>query len=294
MILEEECIGCMLNQIFKALRLLKPDIPKDIVIKTQKNFMEFLVDTDILHKPGPLIGKKTYALIAEALGEEDPYKALKEESNKLALKYYDSVKGIIENSEDPLFEAIAVSALGNTIDYGAHHDINLLEDIKKFSADNLKINDIPEFKKSVEKADHLLILGDNSGEIVFDKILIETLMKLYPNLEIVFAVRGGPIINDALMEDAEFIGLTDIVKVIEAPATPGVELSLASEEFKKHFFKENGIILSKGQGNFESLLGMEIPNKDVYYLLKAKCVLMERLFKVEFGSLIFKKKEDGF
>ena len=123
------------------------------------------------------------------------------------------------------------------------------------------------------------------------KLLVKTLQKLYPDLEIICTVRSSPIINDATMEDAKFIGLTNIVKVIEAGPTPGIELSVASEEFKKEFYSnKGGIILSKGQGNFESLYKLEVPNKEVYYLLKAKCVLMERIFNVKIGDLIFKRK----
>ncbi len=295
MILEEECIGCMINQIYKALRLLKPDISKDIVIDTQKRLMEFLTKTDILTKPGPLIGKKTYELIAEAIGSSDPYKELKVESNKLAMSYYDKIKAMLKSSDDPLFEAIAVSAIGNTIDYGAHHEMDLINDIKNFSVNDLKINEINKFKQSLENSSNLLILLDNAGEIVFDMLLVETLKKSYPKLDITCAVRGAPIINDATMEDAEVVGLTEIVKVIDGPASPGIELSIASKEFKDLFLaKDDGIVLAKGQGNFESLYLMDIPNKDVYYLLKAKCILMERLFKVNLGDLIFKKKTKGF
>ena len=294
MILEEECIGCMINQIYKALRLLDPNISKEKVINAQQNLMKFFVKTNILHEPGPFIGQKVYKIVAETLGVLDPYKELKEKSNLLALEFYDIVEKIVNDSEDPLFEAIAVSALGNTIDYGAHHDMDLIRDIKNFSPENLKINDIPEFKKSLEKASQILILGDNAGEIVFDKLLVITLKKLYPKLDVIYSVRAGPIINDATMEDAKFVGLTQITKVIESPDTPGIELSIASDLFKEHFLMDDGIILSKGQGNFESLYLMDIPNKDVYYLLKAKCVLMERIFNVDLGTLIFKKKVDGF
>ena len=290
MILEPECIGCLFDQIYKAFILLRPDISKDLIIATQKKLMEYLSKKDILTRPGPIIGKKVYQLISERLDEADPYLSLKKEYNQLALDYFDKVKEIIENANDPLFEAIAVAAIGNTIDFGAHHKIDLINDIKNFSPRNLKINDIQEFKKSLEKAKHILILGDNAGEIVFDKLLVITLKRFYPNLEIIYSVREGPIINDATMEDAKLINLTKIVKVIEAPAAPGIELSIANQEFKNYFNTENGIILSKGQGNFESLYGMEITNKDVYYLLKVKCPLMERIFNAKIGDLIFKKK----
>jgi uncharacterized protein with ATP-grasp and redox domains len=294
MILEPECIGCLIDQIYKGLILLKPSIPKEVIIKYQKKMMEFLTKTEILSKPGPLIGKKAYQLIAEALGDSDPYKSLKKQSNQLALKYYDNAKEVIEKADDTLFEAIAVSAIGNTIDFGAHyHNMDLLNDLNAFTPEDFKINDIPEFKISLRNAKKMLFILDNAGEIVFDMLLVETLRDVYPNLEIICAVRAEPIINDATMEDARFIGLTDIVKVIEAPAAPGIELSLATDEFKKHFSDEGCIILSKGQGNFESLYGIET-SQDVYYLLKAKCPLMERIFDVEIGDLIFKKKLKDF
>ncbi|MFX1393570.1 MAG: DUF89 domain-containing protein [Promethearchaeota archaeon] len=294
MLLEPECLGCLIDQIYKALILLRPSIKKEVIIDCQKKMMKYLTNTDILSKPGPLIGRKTYELIAETLGETDPYKTLKDRYNRLALEYYDKIKRVIDKAEDPLFEAIAVAAIGNTIDFGAHHDMNLISDLENFSPKDFKINDIAELKIKLEKINkskgQILILGDNAGEIVFDKLLIITLKKHYPNLEIIYSVRAGPIINDATIEDAEFAGITDIIKVIKAPAAPGIELSIANEEFKKYFYTDNdAIILSKGQGNFESLYGMEPLFKEIYYLLKAKCPLMERIFNVKIGDLIFKK-----
>ena len=290
MLLEPECIGCLIDQIYKGLNLLNPSISKEKIIETQIKFMMYLTKIDLLNKPGPLIGKKVYQLIAEALDKDDPYKALKEKYNLLAMEYYDKIKEIINHAEDPLFEAIAISAIGNTIDFAAHHTMDLINDIKTFTPDKFRINDIPLFKKSLEKSDKLLMLLDNAGEIVFDKLLVETLQKLYPDLEIICAVRAAPIINDATMEDAEYIGLTKIAEIIKAPPTSGIELSIASDKFKKIFFDTGGIILSKGQGNFESLYELEILHKDVYYLLKAKCSLIERIFNVKIGDLIFKKK----
>ena len=159
MLLEPECIGCMLDQIYKALRLLRPSISNKKIIETQKKMMEYLTKVDILKKSGPLIGKKAYQLVAEVLGEIDPYKLIKEKYNRLALKYYDEIKDLVEKSEDSLFEAIAIAAIGNTIDFGAPHEIDLINDLKNFSPENLKINDIPNFKNSLKKAEHLLILN---------------------------------------------------------------------------------------------------------------------------------------
>ena len=288
--LEPECIGCMINQIHKTFKELKPEIPSETILDAQKRFMESLLKIEMDEWVSPTAGKMVYGIISDTLGIEDPYHSLKEEYNRLALKYYDDVKKIVNNAKEPLFEAIIASALGNTLDPASQHEVDLINDLNNFDPKNLVINDYQAFKKSIKKSNQILILGDNAGEIVFDKLLIETIKKIHPNLEVIYAVRGGPIINDATIEDAKFIGLTDIVKVIESPAAPGIEIWNASEEFKDYFYSKEGILLSKGQGNFESIYDMDIPGKDVYYLLKAKCPLMERIFNVKIGDLIFKKK----
>ncbi len=292
--LEPECIPCLLNQVLRAFRLLKPDISREIIIDTQKKLMEYLISFDLEKRVSPIIGKVAYNLVAEALGVNDPYASIKKQHNQLALQFYDEAKKIVKSAEDPLFEAIVVAALGNTIDLGTNHKIDFIHDIKNFTPDKLAINDYETFKQSLLDTGHLLILLDNAGEIVFDKLLVETMLKTFPDLEITCSVRSAPIINDATLEDAKFVGLTDIVQVIEASSTPGIDLPTTTDEFKKHFFLKDGVILSKGQGNFESLYGMEIPDKEVYYLLKAKCSLMERLFSVKEGNIIFKRKTENF
>ena len=294
MILEPECIPCLFNQVLRAFQLLKPDISREKILTTQKKFMEYLLSFDLEKKASPIIGKVAYHLVAEALDVKDPYASIKKEYNQLALQFYDEAKELVNNAKDPLFEAIVVAALGNTIDFGTNHKIDFIRDIKNFTPDNLAINDYEKFKISLQNAKHLLILLDNAGEIVFDKLLVEIIIKTFPNLEIVCSVRASPIINDATLEDAEFIGLIDLVQVIEGSGTPGIHLPATSNKFKKHFFLKDGVILSKGQGNFESLYGMEIPDKEVFYLLKAKCSLMERIFSVKEGNIIFKRKTDNF
>ncbi|TXT64217.1 MAG: hypothetical protein BAJALOKI3v1_240031 [Promethearchaeota archaeon] len=289
--LEPECIGCLFNQVLKAFKMLEVEANRDLIIKTQKSIMEFLLDKDLDSISAPLVGSFLYSKIGEMLGTDDPYKELKHEYNHLALKYYDITKEHVLKKQDPVFEALIVSALGNTIDFASQHKIDLVDDLENFSADNLAINDYQKFKALLEEKKKLLILGDNCGEIVFDKLMIEILQEIYPNLEIIYAVRRRPIINDATMEDAEEISLTSLVKVIESSGAPGIDLKDITPEFKRYFSSKEYVILSKGQGNFETLNGESIPNNDLFYLLKAKCVLMRRIFNVEVGSLIFKKRE---
>jgi len=288
--LEPECVGCIFNQILNALKLLRSNISRDEIIFAQKKLMNFLLNLDVYANISPILGKVAYNIISEVLDEKDPYKILKKEFNRLALDYYEEVKEIIKSAEDPLFQAILVSAIGNTIDFASQHKIDLISDINSLTKEDLVINDYSTFKKSLSNAKFLLIIGDNAGEIVFDKLLVITLKMICPNLVIIYSVRESPIINDATMEDAIYIGLTDLVQVVETSATPGVDIDSSSEEFKKYFFHKRTVVLSKGQGNFESLYDAEIPNNEVYYLLKVKCNLMERIFEAKIGDLIFKKK----
>ncbi|MBY8982062.1 MAG: DUF89 family protein [Candidatus Lokiarchaeota archaeon] len=292
--LEPECIGCFFNQVLKAFKLLKPNLSNQVILEAQKQVMEYLLKKDINKITSPLVGKYLYNLVGKMLGENDPYSQLKNESNHLALEYYRVIKNFVNNAQDPILEALVVSALGNTIDFASQHKIDFVNDIKKISPNDLIINDYPKFINSLISTNRLVILLDNAGEIVFDKILIEILLQKYPKLNIICAVRSAPIINDATIKDAEYIGLTDLVKVIESSPAPGIDFSDISEELKGYLYSEDGMILSKGQGNFETLYGIDIPNNDIFYLLKAKCNLMERIFGVKAGSLIFKKKIPGF
>jgi len=292
--LEPECIGCLFNQMLRAFKLVKPDISREKVLSAQKKLMEYLIELDVNDTASPIIGKTAYGLVAETLGIKDPYYDLKKRYNKIALEFYEEAQNIANEAKDPLLKALIISALGNTVDMAIQDKIEFIDDMKAFSGDEFVINDYTHFKASLENTKHLLILGDNCGEIVFDKLLIETIQKFLPGLEIVYSVRSAPVINDVTLDDAQMIGLDKIIDVIESSPTPGIDLSTSTEEFRKHFYKKGGMILSKGQGNFESLYKLPIPQKDVYYLLKAKCVLMERIFQVKIGDLIFKKKTRDF
>ena len=292
--LEPECIGCLFNQVLRAFKLVKPDISREKVLSAQKKLMAYLMEVDINATASPIIGKTAYGLVAETLGIKDPYLDLKKRYNQVALEFYEEAQNIVKNAEDHLLKALIISALGNTVDMATQHKIEFIDDMKTFSGDKFVINDYDQFKYSLENVKHLLILGDNCGEIVFDKLLIETILKRLPDLEIIYSVRSAPIINDVTLDDAQMVGLDKIVKVIESSPTPGVDLNTSTEEFKHYFYLKGGLILSKGQGNFESLYKLPIPQKEVYYLLKAKCVLMERIFQVNIGDLIFKKKNADF
>jgi len=292
--LEPECIGCLFNQIMRALSMLNPDLPTEEILKAQKKLMIYMSSIDINKEETPIIAKFVYDIVSEILNQPDPYKNIKKQYNELALKYYSRIDRIVNKAEDPILEAIIVAAIANTIDFGSQQEVHFIDDLKHFQMENLVINDYEIFKDDLKKSKHLLIVGDNTGEIVYDKLLIATIKKKFPKLKIIYAVRSAPIINDVTIEDAKFVKMGDLVKVIESCPTPGIHIKSSTEEFKHYFYLKDNIIISKGQGNFESLYGIDYPDLEIYYLLKAKCNLMERLLDVKIGDFIFKKKSIGF
>lgn len=291
--LEPECVGCLFNQVMRALSMLNPDLSTEEILKAQKKLMKYISNIDINKEETPIIAKFVYDIVSETLNEPDPYKHIKRQYNELALEYYPKAEKIVNKSADPVLKAIIVAAIANTIDFGSHHTIDFIYDLKHFKMEKLAINDYDKFKETLKETKHLLVVGDNTGEIVFDKLLISTIKQKYPEIEIVYAVRSAPIINDVTLDDAKFVKMVDLVKVIESCPTPGIDIESSTEEFKRYFYLKDNIIISKGQGNFESLYGLDFPELEIYYLLKAKCNLMERLLDVNIGDFIFKKKTIG-
>jgi len=151
------------------------------------------------------------------------------------------------------------------------------------------INNLPEFKKALERSRRILYLTDNAGEIVFDRILIEELPDYRDR--VIVAVKSEPVINDATMEDAEQAGLTDIVRVIENGSdAPGTILEECSEEFLEIFYNSD-MIIAKGQGNYESLSEND---HRVFFLLKAKCSVISRHLRVRIGDIIVKSDQTSY
>ena len=143
------------------------------------------------------------------------------------------------------------------------------------------------FREDLDRARTLVYLTDNCGEIVLDKLFIKLLKERYENLQITVIVRGKDVINDATMEDAEEVGLTDLVTCIgNGSDAPGTVLEEISEEARRHILQAD-VIISKGQGNFESLAGCGL---HPYFLFLCKCDLFTERFGLERFSSVFMKE----
>ncbi|PIZ20138.1 MAG: hypothetical protein COY50_06350, partial [Deltaproteobacteria bacterium CG_4_10_14_0_8_um_filter_43_12] len=276
-----DCLPCFLRQALEASRMATED--KQVQRKVLDSVMERLPKLSFNATP-PEIAQVVHGLVKDITGNPDPYRETKKIHNQIMLNSYPVIKDIIANSDDRLLSAVKMAIAGNIIDLGVQNDVKNLEDsIHTAFSSNLIINNYDEFKETLMHSKFLLYLGDNAGEIVFDKILIEEI-KMLKDVEIVFVVRGNPVINDATIEDAEFVGMKELVRVIsngsDAPATI---LSQCSPEVRKLFSKAD-MVIAKGQGNYESLSEHE----GIFFLLKAKCPVVARDLGVNVGDTILK------
>ncbi len=251
--------------------------------------MGFLQSDNLMSLPAPKVGQGVYRILGEELGEPDPYANLKQVTNEKALAYENYARGLISKSKDPLATALKLAIIGNSVDFAAHTAVDIDKEMRDVNKTGIAIDDSPSLFADLKAAQRIFYIGDNSGEIVFDKLFIQEILRQYPTARIKFSVRGGPIINDATMGDARAIGLDTVVPIITGSQSPGVLLEECPAEFKMEF-REVDLILVKGQGNFEALAEANLPtNAHIYFLLKAKCGVMEKIFSIPIGSLIAKK-----
>jgi uncharacterized protein with ATP-grasp and redox domains len=233
----------------------------------------------------PEIARETHRLIRELSGNPDPYKDKKHHYNKRALALLPGLRAQVRKAEDPLEMAVRLSIAGNVIDFGAKASgFDFDREWKHADKARFGASDYEVFKADVVKARSILYLGDNAGEIVFDILLLEVL-KQTSSAHIAFVVRGEPVLNDATLEDARFVGLDRLVPVLDnGNDAPGTVLSEVRPEVRK-LFEAADVIIAKGQGNFETL--NDAPG-NLYFLFQVKCPVIGRSAGAEVGKYMLK------
>lgn len=226
----------------------------------------------------------------EASGCVDPFAREKRESNELALSLYPRLKRDVAEAADPYNEACLLAVSGNIIDLGIQEGFDLEATFTKVRKEGFARDSSREFRAELGRKDpsgagtRLLYICDNAGEILFDRLMIETLLSLFPRLEITASVNSGPALNDALMQDAFEVGLTDVCDVIENGHS---ELGTVLERAHKRFlaaYKRADVILAKGQANYETL---DERGENLFFVLKAKCELIAETLEVEHYDAVF-------
>lgn len=254
-----DCLPCFLKQALYTARLCTADQQQQRLIINR--IMALLDGLDIALTP-PENSIAIYREIRALTGCADPFADLKQKSNNFALQVRPQVKKSIAAATDPLRAASLFAIAGNIIDYGAQHDFDINQTLEGCLQRQLHLDDYPLFRRDISQASNILYLGDNCGELVFDGLLMEVLQEM--GISITLALKESPIIK----ADARDCGIERCSRVISnGTDCPGTPLALCSDEFRAAFARAD-LIISKGQGHFETLSETKAP---IYFLLTVKC-----------------------
>ncbi len=279
-----ECIPCFMNQALKAGRIASND---ENTIKQILNEVGKMVEDIPMENTPPETGMLIYQKISEISGNPDPYKKIKKKNMDEAISLLPMLEEIIDKSDDRLLTAIRFAIAGNVIDLGVNREFDIKTALNEVLTQDFAIFDYDDFKQKLAETDEILYLGDNSGEAVFDKILIREIGK-----PVTFVVKEKPIINDITINEAKYLGIDKIAKIISSGMeAPGTIINMCNDEFVKKFYSSK-IIISKGQGNYEGLSGINVP---IFFMLRAKCPVIAKDINVPIDSIILEnnyKKEN--
>jgi hypothetical protein len=232
-----------------------------------------------LAAPPPAMGQRIHRHLRQISGNSDPYRQAKRRQNRLALGMLPALREKIRRAPDPLDRALRLAAAGNVIDLGVGAALDL-EAVGRTIEGSLEWPldyDRRRLGAMLRSAKSILYLADNAGEIVFDRLLIEQL----PRGKVTLAVRGGPVINDATLDDARQAGLMKVCRVIDNGSdAPGTILGDCSPGFRREFSRA-GLVISKGQGNYETLSRSA---RDIIFLFQAKCPVVAEKVGRPLGS----------
>ena len=280
-----DCIPCILRQSLDAARMVSkdPSVHENIL----REVLGWAGEMDLSQSP-PAMAQRIHRRLREIAGVDDPYRETKDRQNFIALEMLPSLRSKIESASDPLLLAARLAIAGNVIDMGVNGNLteaDMLQAVNRALTEPL-VGDYDEFRTAIAKAQSILYLADNAGEIAFDRLLIE---KLLPE-RVTLVVRGAPVINDATLADAQAVGLDKIVEIIDNGSdAPGTILRDCSQEFQRRY-SDADLIIAKGQGNFETLSNEP---ENIFFLFKVKCPLVSELVHQPIGTQMLLQSRSG-
>ncbi|MBR2043677.1 MAG: DUF89 family protein [Clostridia bacterium] len=274
----EGCLPCLLRQAEDAAKRVSddPDVHKAVTEGTKKILENYKV-----FKNAPSLAEAIHCLVKKETNNGDPYKKIKTDDINAATELIPTMNRFIKGAKDTLYASLKVSAAGNNLDSAVYKSVDIKGIIDAELGLPFTICDIDTFSEKLRNSKTMLIIGDNAGEAVFDKVFISSLPS---DISVTYAVRSAPIINDVTVAEAMAIGLDKTAEIMPSGSSaPGTVLSQISKDFKEALSSAD-IVISKGQGNFESLSEV----KGIFFLLKAKCPVIAERFGVKTGSYIFR------
>ncbi len=267
--LQPECITCIIAQVKNVTNMfgLSEEQREEAMWETHTYLAGANYEGCTPESMGEL-----WQILLRHVGGKDPYAGIKSLCNQEAMKMLPTTREKIARAKDPFTVALKYAIAGNLIDYGLEHPVSIEEQnaqIDVIANTSFSIDDSGKLLLAMSRAKTMLYLGDNAGEIVFDKLLVEQIRKRFPLIDLAFVVKGSPVLNDVTHADADEVGMREVARVIDnGDASPGTVLPRTSEAFQAAFAGAD-VILSKGQGNYESLSG--VTKENLFFLFTAKC-----------------------
>jgi len=273
-----DCYPCLLRQALDSSRVTTEDVGQQREILNRVMGLLSHLSPDLTP---PQLAQAAHRVVREMTGNPDPYAEIKHHYNEKALEHLPACRRMVSESPDPLETAVRLSVAGNVVDFGGGWtEFDLEGELHAVLESRFFAWDYDRFRQDVVGAGTILFLGDNTGEIVLDRLLVEALRQV-SSAEITFVVRGAPVLNDATEDDARFVGMEKLARVVgNASDAPGTVLAEVCPEVREAFHSAD-VIISKGQGNFETL--NEEPG-NIYFLFKVKCAVVAGMTGAEQGA----------
>ena len=274
-----DCLPCVVNQALNSVSRATDDpILRE---RALREVLSRLAAADYDRTPAEL-SMIAHWVAQEVSGVDDPYVGEKREHNRLALELLPELRATVAAAEDPLLAALLLAAAGNVIDLGLNQEFDLQRDIRGQLEHGFSREEYAAFREAVAGAHQVLYIGDNAGEIVFDRLVVEQLLPR----EITFVVKGGPIVNDAMREDADQVGLTELVRIIDTGIGEfGFIRDHVTDECRQAF-RGADLVVSKGHANFETVSELGPEGDKAFYVVKAKCAQVARMLGVPMGGVV--------
>ena len=289
-LLDLECLHCALNQVIHTTEVA--GTPEPLRRELMQRALKLLAEGDV-NRNNCIQIEQVYRMVAEGLGDADPYRETRLFFDREMLRLLPQLRKHIAQSEDPLRAAVRAAIAGNLIDLAAlggevtlERAMQKVEDVER---EGLYFDDCDGLDAALKNARTLLVLGDNCGEIAMDRLLIETIRRLYPQIEVKYSVRGSAVVNDVTYEDAAAVGMDEVAEVIDnGDCLLTTMLCRASEAFRRAFYAAD-VIIAKGMGNYEGLYNCDRGN--IWFLMIAKCSVIARMSGAPKGSILCMEKK---
>jgi uncharacterized protein with ATP-grasp and redox domains len=280
-----ECVPCFFHQALRAAQEAGLD---EALTRQLLNEIGRRLEHIDQALPPPVNGAFLYRRVAELSGNPDPFATVKRQHNELALSLVPGMRDWIDRADDRVDAAARIAAAGNLIDLGAQSRIGDLDAALKQALErDHQLWEIDSLSHALDVANAILVVGDNAGETVFDRLLLEELARRRPEATIAYAVRGGPIINDATADDARAAGIDRVAEILSTGSDiPGILLEAVDDDFLQ-WFATADLVISKGQGNFETLADQgDQCNREVFFILTVKCGAVSQHLGVPQGASV--------